>query len=126
MKRSGTADLPLHGGRVPSWLADRMTRLGTAITEAVDGHPFPVPLTTYDETIGVLRASLDRARVGDTDKLDGMTRLDRFVRAVETRRAPAADFDAALAHARAMSPALGGRTVFDRRARPRPRQLDLF
>ena len=35
MKRSGVADLPLHGGRVPSWLAQRMTTLGTAITEAV-------------------------------------------------------------------------------------------
>ena len=35
MKRSGVADLPLHGGRVPQWLAERMTKLGTAITEAV-------------------------------------------------------------------------------------------
>src|SRR5688572_803436 len=35
MKRSGTADLPLHGGRVPAWLADRMTRLGAAIAEHV-------------------------------------------------------------------------------------------
>src|SRR5216117_3450908 len=35
MKRSGTADLPLHGGRVPQWLAERMARLGTAITEAI-------------------------------------------------------------------------------------------
>src|SRR3569833_2871901 len=35
MKRSGTADLPLHGGRVPPWLANRMTQLGTAITESV-------------------------------------------------------------------------------------------
>src|SRR6266536_2681419 len=35
MKRSGVADLPLHGGRVPQWLAERMTRLGTGITEAV-------------------------------------------------------------------------------------------
>src|SRR5438046_4864061 len=35
MKRSGYADLPLHGGHVPSWLATRMTRLGTAIVEAV-------------------------------------------------------------------------------------------
>jgi hypothetical protein len=35
MKRSGFADLPLHGGRVPLWLAERMTRLGTAITEAI-------------------------------------------------------------------------------------------
>ena len=35
MKRSGYADLPLHGGHVPSWLATRMTLLGTAIVEAV-------------------------------------------------------------------------------------------
>ena len=35
MKRSGTADLPLHGGRVPQWLAHRMTTLGTGITEAI-------------------------------------------------------------------------------------------
>jgi hypothetical protein len=35
MKRSGTADLPLHGGRVPQWLAERMTKLGSAISEAI-------------------------------------------------------------------------------------------
>src|SRR6202046_1244536 len=35
MNRSGTADLPLHGGRVPAWLAQRMTVLGTAIAEHV-------------------------------------------------------------------------------------------
>jgi hypothetical protein len=35
MKRSGTADLPLHDGRVPAWLATRMTELGTAIAEQV-------------------------------------------------------------------------------------------
>src|SRR4029453_7266634 len=35
MQRSGIADLPLHGGRVPDWLAQRMTRLGTAITETI-------------------------------------------------------------------------------------------
>ena len=35
MKRSGVADLPLHGGRVPQWLAARMTQLGTAIAEAI-------------------------------------------------------------------------------------------
>jgi hypothetical protein len=38
MKRSGHADLPLHGGRVPAWLAERMTRLGTAITESILYH----------------------------------------------------------------------------------------
>lgn len=35
MKRSGFADLPLHSGRVPPWLAERMTKLGATITEAI-------------------------------------------------------------------------------------------
>ena len=34
-RRSGSADLPLHGGRVPRWLADRMTRLGALMAEAI-------------------------------------------------------------------------------------------
>ncbi len=34
-RRSGSADLPLHGGRVPPWLADRMTRLGAVMCEAI-------------------------------------------------------------------------------------------
>src|SRR5882672_3672332 len=38
MKRSGFADLPLHGGRVPAWLAERMTRLGVAISENILYH----------------------------------------------------------------------------------------
>src|SRR5215468_391441 len=33
--RSGSADLPLHGGRVPAWLATRMARLGRVIVEAI-------------------------------------------------------------------------------------------
>src|SRR5690606_4094757 len=35
MKRSGSADLPLHYGYVPKWLAERMARLGLAITESI-------------------------------------------------------------------------------------------
>src|ERR1041384_8383353 len=38
MKRSGYADLPLHAGRVPAWLAGRMTKLGTAIVESILLH----------------------------------------------------------------------------------------
>src|SRR3954451_22166328 len=37
-RRTGTADLPLHGGHVPKWLADRMTRLGAVISEAIVHH----------------------------------------------------------------------------------------
>src|SRR6476659_6743587 len=35
MKRSGSADLPLHYGYVPKWLAERMAKLGLAITESI-------------------------------------------------------------------------------------------
>lgn len=37
-QRSGSADLPLHGGRVPKWLGDRMTRLGAVMCEAIIHH----------------------------------------------------------------------------------------
>ena len=37
-QRAGSADLPLHGGRVPQWLGQRMNRLGALITEAVVHH----------------------------------------------------------------------------------------
>jgi hypothetical protein len=87
-----------------------------------DGHPFPVPLKTYDKTLDFLRVSLDAARLGDREKLDGFRRLERFVRRVETELQPEADFAAATAHERAISGALGGRTVFD----DQPRQLRLF
>jgi hypothetical protein len=35
MKHSGTADLPLHGGYVPIWLAERMAKLGLAIVQNI-------------------------------------------------------------------------------------------
>ena len=88
-----------------------------------DGHPFPVPLKTYDQSLAVLRGSLDAARLGGPEKLEGFARLERFVRAVERNCEPRADFRAAIAHERAMAPQLDGRTVFDK---PRPRQMSLF
>jgi hypothetical protein len=95
-----------------------------------DGHPFPVPLKTYDECLAVLRRSLDAARLGHSEKGEGFRRLDRLTRAVETDRQPFAEFDATLKHERAISPSIGGRTVFDdvtpkRRANV-SQQLDLF
>ena len=95
-----------------------------------DGHPFPVPLTIYDESIGVLRRALDAARLGHSDRLDGFRRLDAFTRAIEDRARPSADVDAVIAHERTISRSIGGRTVLDdgRKPPPRPRkgQLGLF
>jgi uncharacterized protein len=78
-----------------------------------DGHPFPVPLKTYDESLNFLRTSLDRAKVEDKQKIDGFRRLDRFVQTVESKLNPAADFKAAIANEQAISPSLDGRTVID-------------
>lgn len=76
-----------------------------------DGHPFPVPLKTYDATLQILQRSLEAAKVGDTEKADGLRRLERFVRAVESSGAPVADFDKTIARERSISDSLGGRTV---------------
>jgi hypothetical protein len=96
-----------------------------------DGHPFPVPLRVYDESISVLRRSLDAAKLGHTDKLHGMRRLDAFTRMVEQRLEPHAHVDAVIADERAHSHTHGGRTVFDdkrpnARGAKSDRQLDLF
>jgi hypothetical protein len=96
-----------------------------------DGHPFPVPLKTYDESLNFLRSALDRARSVRTrsgsdgpnlseqafgkEKLDALRRLERFTRSVETRLAPQADFNAIVRHERAISQSLDGRTVMDDR-----------
>jgi hypothetical protein len=106
-----------------------------------DRHPFPVPLKTYDESLNFLRTALDRAKVGirtgtgsgrvsDSEKLDGFRRLERFVRQVETRLEPEANFDRLIAHEDAISSSLDGRSVFDDKPRQRfkdhPNQRSLF
>ena len=96
-----------------------------------DGHPFKVPLKTYDESLNFLRSALDRAKLKEgREKLDGFRRLDKFVRAVESRRSPIADFDAAIAHERSISASLDGRSVFDdppgQRFKVKRGQLGLF
>lgn len=78
-----------------------------------DRHPFPVPLKTYDESIVVLRRSLDAAKVDSGSKIEGFKRLDRFVQGVEKRMQPEADFDGVIQHEMSISKSLGGRTIFD-------------
>jgi hypothetical protein len=95
-----------------------------------DGHPFPVPLRTYDESLGALRRALDAAKLGHTEKLEGFRRLDRLTRNVETKLEPLADFSAAIDHERSISSSVGGRTVLDDARKPSKtatnQQLSLF
>ena len=175
--RTGRADLPLHGGRVPPWLAQRMERLGRVIAEAVvleygreelllvpgvgartvfalaqvaevvhgapsrfsdparfslahggkDGHPFPVPLAVYDATLRVLRGAVDRAKLGQDDRLAALRRLDQASRRLERSAEATYDWTDHLASERASSRGWGGRTVSDdraERARRRPAPKD--
>jgi hypothetical protein len=96
-----------------------------------DRHPFPVPLKTYDETVGFLRTALDSSKIDGREKLDSFRRLDRFVRAVEERRNPTADFEKTIQHEEEISHSLNGRSVQDdmrqrRKSTPHPRQQRLF
>ena len=92
-----------------------------------DGHPHPVPLKTYDESLNFLRNSLDAAKVGHTEKIDGFRRLDSFVRMVEKQFKPQVDLDALIRHENAISPTLDGRIAIDESRRgANPRQGSLF
>jgi len=95
-----------------------------------DSHPFPVPLKTYDESVGFLKTALDSAKVDGREKLDGLRRLDKFVNSVEDRLAPKADFEKILEYERRISPSLNGRSVYDdlkeRKKKLYPRQQRLF
>jgi hypothetical protein len=95
-----------------------------------DGHPFPVPLKVYDDSLAILRRSLEAARLGHTEKLEGFRRLDQLTRNVEANRQPFADFDTAVAHERAISASIGGRTVLDDKPQDKQSaptsQLNLF
>ncbi len=92
-----------------------------------DGHPYPVPLTVYDETLRVLRDAVGRAKLGQTDKLSALQRLDEASRRLERSAAESYDFEEHLAHERKQSPAWSGRSGGGRSARSRaaPGQLRL-
>ena len=92
-----------------------------------DRHPFPVPLRTFDQSIDVLRKSLDKARLDGGEKVQGFRRLHRFVEAVETRMTVEADLQAVVKHEMEISPSLGGRSVFDDNPKStKNRQMTLF
>ena len=89
-----------------------------------------MPLKTYDESITVLRKSLESAKLGNSEKTDGFRRLEAFTRTVEARFAPRADFEAAVAYEKSISPELDGRSVFDDKkkntSRKKSPQMSMF
>jgi uncharacterized protein len=75
-----------------------------------DGHPFPVPIKVFDETIGVLKRAVSRAKLGATEELAAIARLDAQARMLESR-ADGPSFDSLVERERMRSADLGGRTA---------------
>ena len=77
-----------------------------------DGHPFPVPVDAYDETIRVLRRAVDAARLSNADRLAAVRRLDVQARLAE-EAATGPSFATTVANETVAVRRLGGRSVSD-------------
>lgn len=92
-----------------------------------DGHPFPVPTKTYDQTIDVLRTALEKAKLGNTDKFEAVKNLTLAAQAIEKNFMPNANFYKVVEQERGDSYKHGGRTVFGKAKPPESNsQMDLF
>ena len=76
-----------------------------------DGHPYPVPTKVYDQTIGVLKSAVEKAKLGQDEKLAAIRRLDEQSRHLE-RSAGGPSFEAFIAEEQRRSHEYGGRSVF--------------
>ena len=94
-----------------------------------DGHPFPVPLKVYDETISVLRTSIEKAKLGANEKQQAIKQLTMLAQDVEKSFIPKPFFENVVRREREESYKYGGMTVMGK-AEPPPsrknRQLKLF
>jgi uncharacterized protein len=101
-----------------------------------DGHPFPVPLKVYDETINVLKTSIEKAKIESSDKLKAIKQLSVISKRIEQNFEPKPFFNEVLQQEKDDSWKYGGMTVFGPAAPPegkslpqkksKPQQLKLF
>lgn len=93
-----------------------------------DGHPFPVPLKVYDESIRILDQAIQKAKIGHSDKLKALQQLHERSKAMEKHFQPdPAGYEAFIQEEWRNKDHYGGRTVMDK---PKPKgpnsQLELF
>lgn len=96
-----------------------------------DGHPFPVPLKIYDETLSVLKNSVENARLGFHDKRMAIENLHRMAVRIEKDFIPNDRLEDLISHEKENAWKYGGRTVFQKSRKPDKtvadsRQLQLF
>jgi uncharacterized protein len=95
-----------------------------------DGHPFPVPTRVYDETISTLQNAVQKAKIGQSDKLQAIKKLNELAQKAEEDFIPNNNFDQLIEKERNESWKYGGMTVFGKAEPPKKRskgvQLRLF
>ena len=77
-----------------------------------DRHPFPVPIKVYDETIRVLKSAVQKAKLGQTEELAAIQRLDEQARRLERHVTKGPAVGEIITHEREVSAQYGGRSVF--------------
>ena len=95
-----------------------------------DGHPFPVPTKVYDETINTLHKAVEKAKIGQSDKLQAIKKLTELAQKAEEHFIPNDNFEQLIEKERNESWRYGGRTVMGKAEKPSRRskgvQLRLF
>lgn len=93
-----------------------------------DGHPFPVPITIYDESISVLEKAVQKARLGERDKSDALRNLSVVAARLEQDFIPNNRFDDIIEEERRNAWKYEGQTVKGKAKKPdpTPNQLKLF
>jgi hypothetical protein len=94
-----------------------------------DGHPFPVPLKVYDETISVLESAVKKSKIGSGEKQKAIRQLSAMAWQIEKDFTPGPFFEEVLQKEKGDSHLHGGMTVFGKALPPKkqgPQQLKLF
>jgi hypothetical protein len=94
-----------------------------------DGHPFPVPVKVYDETIGILQTAILKAKIGQSDRIEAIRQLSTVAQRAEENFTPAGGLEELIEKERQDSWKYGGRTVYGHAQPPeqqKGRQLRLF
>jgi|SRR3989338_1426931 len=94
--KTGIANLPLHYGKAPHGVGPKTIRALSLISELIygvkpsfddpvrysfahggkDGYLYPVDRANYDKSIKFLRKALSLAKIGNTEKLEAIRRLN--------------------------------------------------
>ena len=91
-----------------------------------DGHPFPVPIKIYDESIQVLSKAVEKAKMSESDKLRSIKALSTAAERMEKDFQATGNLDDVIDKERNDSWKYGGRTVMGHAKKPAPKQLALF